>query len=117
MTLVLGEIKMESILNSIKKMLGITEEYTHFDQDIIIHINSVFVILNQMGVGPDNVFYITDATQTWDQFIDESKLNMVKSYMYLRVRLLFDPPTGSVKDALTAEADELGWRLNVAVDP
>lgn len=107
----------DSILNSIKKMLGITAEYTHFDQDIIIHINSVFVILNQMGVGPDNVYYITDASQTWSEFIDEAKLNMVQSYMYLRVRLLFDPPTGSVKDAYEAQANELGWRLNVAVDP
>ena len=107
----------ESILNSIKKLLGITTEYEHFDQDIIMHINSVFVILNQMGVGPDNVYYITDATQTWDQFIDEAKLNMVKSYMYLKVRLLFDPPTGSVQDAIKNQIAELEWRLNVAVDP
>lgn len=108
---------MESILISVKKMLGITEEYQHFDPDIIMHINSVFVILNQMGVGPETPFSITGSGETWDQFIDDPSLNMVKSYMYIRVRMLFDPPAGSVKEALTAEMNELGWRLNVAVDP
>lgn len=107
----------ESILNSIKKLLGITAEYEHFDPDITMHINSVFVILNQLGVGPDTPFSITGDSETWDQFIDEAKLNMVKSYMYLKVRLLFDPPTGSVQDAIKNQIAELEWRLNVAVDP
>lgn len=108
---------MESILNSVKKMLGSTPDYEYFDQDIIIHINSVFGILNQMGVGPANPFEIADATATWDQFIDDSRINMVKSYMYLKVRLLFDPPTGSVLEAMNRQISELEWRLNVAVDP
>lgn len=108
---------MDSILNSVKKMLGITDEYTHFDQDLIMHINSVFVILNQLGVGPKSVYSITDATNTWDEFITEDKINMVKSYVYLKVRLLFDPPTGSVQEAIKSQIAEFEWRLNVAVDP
>ena len=108
---------MESILNSTKKMLGITPEYEHFDPDIIMHINSVFVILNQLGVGPENVYSITDASQTWDEFIDDAQINMVKSYMYMKVRLMFDPPTGSVQEAMNRQISELEWRLNVAVDP
>ena len=110
---------MESILTSIKKMLGITEEYTHFDPDIIMHINSVFMILNQLGVGPENGFYIEDDTSTWDEFLgDPTQLQMVKSYMGLKVGLIFDPPASSTvmqakKDAIA----EFEFRLNVAVDP
>lgn len=110
---------MESILTSVKKMLGITEEYTHFNKDIVMHINSVFSVLNQLGVGPDEGFVITGADALWTDFLPEGKkLEMVKSYMYLRVRLLFDPPTSSsVMDAVNRQASELEWRLNVAVDP
>lgn len=111
---------MESILTSIKKLLGITEEYEQFDPDIIIHINSVFLTLAEIGVGPVGGFYISDATATWDDFIPNNDLlvNAVKSYMYLKVRMLFDPSlTTSVTDLMKAEAQELEWRMNVLVDP
>ena len=81
---------MESILTSIKKMLGITEDYTHFDADIIMHINSVFSILTQLGIGPEDGFVIQDDKAVWTDFIkDNSKMEAVKSYMYLKVKLLF----------------------------
>ena len=87
---------MESILTSIKKLLGIPEDYTAFDDQIIIHINSVFMILNQLGVGPSEGFKIIDKEDTWDDYIsDETKLEIVKSYVYLKVKLLFDPPSNS----------------------
>ena len=110
---------MGSILTDTKKLLGIEEEYTVFDPDVIIHINSVFSILNQLGVGPENGFSITDSTSTWEDFLggDEPKLNMVKSYMYAKVRLMFDPPSGAHKEALEHTCNELEFRLNVQVDP
>lgn len=110
---------MESILTSIKKMLGIVEEDTHFDPDIIMHINSVFMILNQLGVGPADGFYIEDDTSTWANFLEDStKLQMVKSYMNLKVRLLFDPPTSSTTmKAMEDSIREFEFRLNIAVDP
>ena len=108
----------DSILTSIKKLLGITEEYEHFDQDIIIHINSVFMILNQLGVGPSNGFSITDKTAVWSDFISErANLESVKSYIYLKVRLLFDPPTTSaVMESMNRMISELEFRLNVSVE-
>ena len=110
---------MESILTSVKKMLGITEEYEHFDQDLVMHINSIFSVLNQLGVGPKDGYAITGAEEVWSSFLPEGKkLEMAKSFMYLRVRLLFDPPTvSSVMEAMNRQASELEWRLNVAVDP
>lgn len=110
---------MESILTSVKKMLGIPEDYEHFDADIIMHINSVFMILTQLGVGPAEGFTIMDEDATWNDFIQDSKkIQSVKSYMYLKVRLLFDPPLSSaVIDSMTRLINELEWRLNVAVDP
>lgn len=110
---------MESILTSIKKLLGIVEEYTNFDADLIMHINSVFSILTQLGVGPSEGFSIKDATDTWADFIqDKTKIEIVKSYMYLKVKLLFDPPlSSSVMDAINRQISEFEWRLNVAVDP
>ena len=109
---------MESVLTSIKKMLGITEEYEHFDSDIIMHINSVFMILTQLGVGPPSGFSIRDKTSTWKEFIsDETKLQLVKSYMHMKVKLLFDPPLSSAviasMEKMIAEAE---WRLNVAAE-
>ena len=108
----------DSILTSIKKLLGITEEYEHFDQDIITHINSVFMILNQLGVGPSNGFSITDKTAVWSDFISEgTNLESVKSYIYLKVRLLFDPPTTSaVMESMNRMISELEFRLNVSVE-
>ena len=109
---------MESILTSIKKLLGITEEYEHFDQDIIIHINSVFMILTQMGVGPENGFTISNKEAKWTDFTnDDKKIEAVKSYVYLKVRLLFDPPaSSSVMEAMNRSISEFEWRLNVAAD-
>ena len=110
---------MESILNSVKKQLGIHEEYDHFDADIIMHINSVFMILWQLGVGPDKPFYIEDDLASWSDFLeDPTSLQMVKTYMGHKVRLLFDPPASStVMNAMNQAIVEFEWRLNVAVDP
>ena len=113
-----GGMRMNnSILTSIKKLLGITEEYEHFDQDIIIHINSVFMILNQLGVGPSNGFSITDKTAVWSDFISEGvNIESVKSYMYLKVKLLFDPPTTSaVMESMNRMICELEFRLIASV--
>lgn len=106
----------ESILTSIKKLLGIAEEYDQFDTDIIIHINSVFMILTQLGVGPSEGFSIKDKTEIWNDFIsDDKKLESVKSYVYMKVRLLFDPPISSaVMDCMNRMVSELEWRLNVS---
>lgn len=109
---------MESILTSIKKFLGIDAEYEHFDPEIIMHINSVFMDLWQLGVGPYEGFTIEDDTSTWEDFLQGSdKFNAVKSYMELRVKLLFDPPSSSaVIEAYKREIDKWEWRLNVAAE-
>lgn len=109
----------QSILTSIKKLLGIAKEYDHFDLDIIMHINSVFMILSQLGVGPDEGFFIEDNTSEWTDFLPEGPvLNTVKSYMGLKVRLLFDPPVSSAAlDSFNRIINEFEFRLNVAVDP
>ena len=87
---------MESILTSIKKLLGIDEDYKHFDQDLIMHINSVLMILTQLGVGPSTGFSIVDETATWKDFLGiDPRFESVRSYIYLKVRLLFDPPQSS----------------------
>lgn len=109
---------MESILTSIKKLLGITEEYTHFDADIIMHINSVFMVLHQLGVGPEGGFFIEDESTTWDEYLgDPTELQLVKTYIYMKVRMMFDPPTGGVLNSMKEQINEFEWRLNVAVDP
>ena len=107
----------ESILTSVKKLLGIAEEYEHFDPDIIMHINTVLTRLYQVGVGVPN-FYIVDKTATWDQFlVDEAKYQQAKTYVYIRVRLLFDPPTsGQAVEALKETMRELEWLLYVDAD-
>ena len=104
-----------SILTSTKKILGITEEYDAFDVDIVTHINSVFSTLQQLGVGPEEGFMIEDSAAAWDSFLgNDSRLNSVKTYVFLRVRLLFDPPTTSYHvDAVKEQIKELEWRLNV----
>lgn len=109
---------MESILTSIKKLLGISEEYEHFDPDIIMHINSAFMILNQLGVGPEEGFSIEDETSTWTDFVpDMTKVEAVKSYIHLKVKLLFDPPTSSaVIESYNRMINEFEWRLNVAAE-
>lgn len=105
----------DSILTSTKKVLGLDEAYTAFDPDILLHINSVFSTLCQLGIGPAGGFAIGDATANWVDFLGtDPRLNSVKTYTYLRVRLLFDPPTTSfVQDSMKRQIDELEWRLNV----
>ena len=104
-----------SILNNTKKILGIAEDYDVFDTDIIIHINSVLNTVTQLGIGPEEGFMIEDSTATWVDFIgNDKRLNTVKSYVYLRVRLLFDPPTTSyLINAINEQCREMEWRLNV----
>lgn len=109
----------ESILESIKKLLGLPASYTNFDQDIVIHINTYLGVLNQMGVGKEG-FYIEDDDAVWGDFLDRhtASLHEVKTYVYLRVKMVFDPPSSSlVAEAMNKNIDELGWRLNVKVDP
>ena len=108
----------ESILISIKKLLGMTADYTHFDTDIIIHINSVFMTLNQLGVGPEEGFRIEDDTAVWEDYVDpDADLEAVKTYIYLKVKLVFDPPlNGTVMEALKQSIAELEWRLNVRAE-
>lgn len=103
-----------SILNSTKKILGIANDYTAFDQDIITHINTAFSTLTQLGVGPADGFMIEDDSAVWAEFIDiDIQLNSVKSYVFLRVRLLFDPPgTSYLINAYQDQIKELEWRLN-----
>ena len=110
---------MESILTSIKKLLGIAEEYEHFDADIIMHINSVFMTLTQLGVGPSEGFYIEDDEAYWTDFIpDLTKLQAVKTYVYLRVRLLFDSASlgSATLAAYERQIQELEWRMNVIAE-
>ena len=109
---------MDSILTSVKKMLGIETEYEHFDADILMHINSVFSVLTQLGVGPASGFTVTDDKTNWVEFMqDEPKLNLVKSYMFLKVKLLFDPPMSSaVLECYKTQISEYEWRLNVAAE-
>lgn len=110
---------MESILTSIKKLLGIAEEYTQFDDDIIMHINSVFMTLTQLGVGPSEGFSIEDDSAYWSDFIPYlNKLQAVKTYIYLKVRLVFDPTSlgSATLAAYERQIQELEWRLNVGAE-
>ena len=113
----MGE-NMDNILSSIKKLLGIPTEETAFDSDIIMHINSVFMILNQLGIGPTEGFAISDDYALWSDFIpDGQNLELVKSYMYMKVRLMFDPPSSSaVLSAMEKSISEFEWRLNVQAE-
>ena len=108
----------ESILDSIKKMLGITPEYDVFDSDIVMHINSVFFVLQQLGVGPEKGFRIEDKSAVWSDFLpSDTNTESVKSYVYLKVKLLFDPPlNASVIEAVNRQIAELEWRLNIQVE-
>lgn len=107
-----------SILSSIKKPLGIADEYTQFDEDIIIHINGVLFTLTQLGVGPSNGFFITGYNEKWDDFTGSEKLSkLIQSYVYLKVRLLFDPPTNSALiESFNKLASEYEWRITVYYD-
>jgi hypothetical protein len=104
----------QRILVSIKKVLGLPESDPSFDVDIIMHINTVLARLNQLGIGPAEGFMIEDATITWDAFIgDDSRLSQVRTYVYLAVRMLFDPPSTSYAiDSMEKQIDKLEWLLN-----
>lgn len=110
---------MESILDSTKKKLGLEADYTHFDDgEIIDHINSVFADLTQLGVGPVDGFAIKDSTTTWSDYIaDDMRLQSVKTYIGLRLRLIFDPPQqGGVLTSYEKQIEKLEWRLNAAAE-
>lgn len=106
---------MDSILTSIKKMLGIEESYTQFDQELILFINSVFGILFQLGVGQTTEPYkIVDSTDVWDDFMKGDQIETVKSYVFMKVKLLFDPPSSSfVLNSYQELIKEFEWRCNV----
>lgn len=107
----------ESILTSIKKMLGIENDYDHFDPELIVHINSVFATLCDLGVGPKEPYTIEDASNAWNEFATGSHYQNIKSYIYLRVRLLFDPPSNSfLVNSIAEQIKELEWRLNVQAE-
>ena len=110
---------MDSILQSIKKLLGLDENYDAFDDDVMMHINSVLMILTQLGVGPKNGFSITGVEETWEDYLGEhiSKLSAVKTYVYLKVKTMFDPTSSSVVNEATKEMlKELEWRLNSEIE-
>lgn len=109
---------MESILTSIKKLIGITEEYTQFDADIVMHINTVLMDLTNLGVGPAKGFIIEDSSSYWTDFVsDPEALQAIKSYMYLRVKLLFDPPSASyLIESMQRQIDKFEWLINVTVE-
>lgn len=110
-----------SILKTVRKMIGPSQDYEYFDTDLIIFINTAIGILNTLGVGdPNDPFKITGESETWSDYLGEKygDLEMIKTYIVLRVRLLFDPPaTSFVLDAYKKEIDELGFRISVSVDP
>lgn len=110
---------MDSILESVKKMLGNGEGYEYFDPDIVMQINSVFATLRQIGVGPKEGFEITGPDEVWTDFIDDKTvLGFVKPYVYSKVKIAFDPPQSSfVLEAYNKQIAEAEWRLSVQVDP
>lgn len=110
---------MENILDSIKKLLGIDEADLNFDQELIMHINSVFMVLNQLGIGPVGGFKISSNEEVWTDFVGTRlDLESVKSYIYLKVRLLFDPPQNSfLVGSIEKQIEENEWRLQVQVEP
>ena len=111
---------MESILTSIKKLVGIAAECSDFDMDLIIHINSTLATLTQLGVGPSEGFSIIDDSAVWSDFVSteaNNQFHMVKTFVYLKAKLVFDPPTNSAHlQALQDAAEEYEWRLNVAAE-
>lgn len=112
-------LESPSILVSTKAALGVPEEHVAFDAMILMHINSVLSTLNQLGVGPNGGIYVTSTNQTWEELIGtDNRLLAAKSYMYLRVKMLFDPPdVGFVITAMKEQIKELEWRLNVDAEP
>lgn len=106
-----------SILNDTKHQLGLLPEDTAFDSDIVIAINSAISTLTQLGVGPIEGYMITGPTETWDQFVDDKRLNSAKTYVFLKTKLVFDPPgTGFYLASMERQIQELEFRINVVVD-
>lgn len=102
----------ESILDSMKKLLGIVPEYTVFDDQILLYINTAFSALHQLGIGPEEGFEIVDNTTTWDVLIKEPRFNLIKAYIGMRVKVMFDPPASSYAlDALNKQIAEFEWRI------
>lgn len=120
MTLVHGEseVFVNSILVTIKQLLGIQSDYEAYDSVLIPHINSVFAELHQLGVGPDDGFVITGVDETWDSYIEDKKyVGMIQTYVYLKVKLLFDPPeTSTMYSSMSATLSKYEWQLNAAFD-
>lgn len=111
--------KLDSILNSVKDKIGLSADYDVFDEAIIDEINSAFFILWQLGVGndPTDPFRITNSTQVWSDFINDGMIESVREYVYIKVKLVFDPPTNSfLVENLRNKAQELEWRMTVAMD-
>lgn len=108
----------QSILTTIKTMLGINDDLEAFDEELKVHINSIFTILNQLDIGPDEGFMITGYEETWDQFVEDITLaTMVREFIYLKVRMIFDPPASSaVSDAYNQRIAELEWRMNIQAE-
>lgn len=105
---------MDSILVSVKKLLGIDAEYTIFDPDIIIHINTAFAVLNQLGVGPEEGFMIESDSEVWDDYIVDYNFMMAKTFVFLKVKIAFDPPSSTaLLESMNRQLDELTWRLEV----
>ena len=109
----------ESILKTIKQLIGCPDDFEQFDLDLIVHINSAFATLTQLGVGPKEGYRITGADNEWSEFEDDvQKLSLIKDYVYIKTRLLFDPPTsGSLMDSLKEQLKEMEWRLYMLYDP
>ena len=109
----------ESILKTIKQLIGCPDDFEQFDLDLIVHINSAFATLTQLGVGPKEGYRITGADNEWSEFEDDiQKLSLIKDYVYIKTRLLFDPPTsGSLMDSLKEQLKEMEWRLYILYDP
>lgn len=114
-TIDLAELN-SSILNTVKVQLGIPADHTEFDQALQLNINVAFGILNQLGVGPDTPFIVENDSYTWDMFDTDIDMELIKQYVTLKTRELFDPPSGAASEAMTRNLDELTWRLNVAAE-
>lgn len=110
---------MDSILDSIKKLLGLSPEDDSFDVDVILHINTALSVLTQIGMGPASGFSIADNTTTWNEYVQgDARLNLIKTYVYMKVKQAFDPPTsGTANDALKRQIDEYESRISYLVDP
>ena len=110
---------MESILGSIKQMLGISQDETNFDAELMLHINGALMIINQLGVGPSTGFIVLGKTQTWSEFLaDRKDLELVKTAVYLRVRLMFDPPQNSfLVSSIQKQIEEFDWRITTMAAP